>query len=471
MPPPVTGPAESRYEQAKLIKATALAAGAAAGLVVQFGAANTLFFYARSAQLEVSWAADQVAGVPASDLERSRAALREQDLRWTGTAPYAAYSGAAFRDPFADLAEEASGAEDRARAAARARAEAALEQLRDVSGPNDRAYYDGLVLLGRARNPGDYGRLAARWEAQVRRQQALRERLAASAGGLRDGLPADVVQALDRLQSLESAAGQAGISADPASEARAEGQLYLGSASAALVEGHAEIMARLSAAITTMEKRVNARQTALADLARIDGLLPRALRYGIGDGYATQVGDLKSAFAQARGDDEVATVADRAEALLDELDAAGRGRLPVKGIDCILGAPQKLIVIHLQTQQLVAYENGCPVLRTPVTTGRPALRTERGTFHIFLKARSWHMVSQWPPGSPFYYPPTWVYDAMEFIGDGTFIHNANWEPDTAYGPGSENGPYSSHGCVHVLDGPLAQLYDWAAIGTTVSVGD
>ena len=106
-----------------------------------------------------------------------------------------------------------------------------------------------------------------------------------------------------------------------------------------------------------------------------------------------------------------------------------------------------------------------------MTTGRPALPTGRGTFHIFYKSRSYHMVSPWPDGSPFHYPPTWVYNAMEFIGDGTFIHNADWQPDASYGPGSQNGPYASHGCVHVVDAPLAQLYDWAPIGTTVIVGD
>jgi lipoprotein-anchoring transpeptidase ErfK/SrfK len=81
------------------------------------------------------------------------------------------------------------------------------------------------------------------------------------------------------------------------------------------------------------------------------------------------------------------------------------------------------------------------------------------------------MVSPWPLGSPFYYPPTWVGDAMEFIGNGTFLHSADWEPDGAFGPDSDDGPYASHGCVHVLPGPLQQLYDWAAIGTTVVVGD
>ena len=81
------------------------------------------------------------------------------------------------------------------------------------------------------------------------------------------------------------------------------------------------------------------------------------------------------------------------------------------------------------------------------------------------------MISPWPQGNPFYYPPTWVGDAMEFIGDGTFLHSADWQPDSTYGPGSEYGPYASHGCVHVIPGPLQQLYDWASIGATVVVGD
>ena len=85
--------------------------------------------------------------------------------------------------------------------------------------------------------------------------------------------------------------------------------------------------------------------------------------------------------------------------------------------------------------------------------------------------KQYHMVSPWPKSSPFYYPPTWVSDAMEFVHDGTFIHGASWQPNGTYGPGSENGPYASHGCVHVMPGPLQQLYDWAPIGTTVQVTD
>src|SRR5262249_31982894 len=135
------------------------------------------------------------------------------------------------------------------------------------------------------------------------------------------------------------------------------------------------------------------------------------------------------------------------------------------------GGPPPPVLIHLATQQLVAYDNGCPFLTTLITTGRPALPTDRGTFHIFAKYPSYHMISPWPPGSPFWYHDAWVYNAMEFVSDGTFIHNASWQPADTYGPGSQYGPYASHGCVHVPDGPLARLYAWAQIGTTVTVID
>jgi lipoprotein-anchoring transpeptidase ErfK/SrfK len=454
-----------------LVKGAVLVALVAASLGAQIGAANTVFFYARSAQLEISWRVAEAAGVPASALEPSRTSLRELDRRWAGTLPYATVSAAAIRDPFTELEVQADAVGERSRAAARSRAEAALVRLRDVGGPNDTAYYDGLVQLGGARQPRDYERLAAAWKAQAERKEAVRDSLAASAGGLSEGLPADVVQGMARLRSLAAAADQAGVSSDPAWRVSAEGQLYLASPYPQLLDRHPAMVALLTSAITTLEKRVNARETARNAVETIPRLLPQALRYGIGDEYSEQAEQVRSSLAQARTDDDLVKVAEVADALTRDLEAARQGRLPVKGIPCLAEAPPKQITLHLKTQQLVAYENGCPVLRTPITTGRPALRTQRGTFHIFLKARSWHMVSQWPKESPFYYSPTWVYNAMEFIRDGTFIHNADWQPDSSYGPGSENGPYSSHGCVHVIDGPLAQLFDWAPIGTTVVVGD
>jgi lipoprotein-anchoring transpeptidase ErfK/SrfK len=163
-------------------------------------------------------------------------------------------------------------------------------------------------------------------------------------------------------------------------------------------------------------------------------------------------------------------VAVQAQALSNKLNSliAAAATAPNPG-GCLQNVPPKMIVVHLVTQQLIAYDHGCVYLRTPVTTGRPALPTGRGTFKIFYKSPRYLMHSPWPPGSPYWYPDAWVGAAMEFIGDGTFLHTADWEPTWAYGAGSEYGPYASHGCVHVMDGPAWNLYSWAPIGTTVVV--
>jgi lipoprotein-anchoring transpeptidase ErfK/SrfK len=453
------------------MKAAVMVLVVAAGLITQVGTANTAVFYLRSLQLEQSWRSAEAAGVPGTSLESPRAALRALDARWAGALPYATISGAALRDPFTEPEAQANRAHAAARSTARARALAALERLRAASGHFQQTYYEGLVALGRAREPVDFDRLSAGWQQDAASIEKARDQLAAASGGLSEDLPKDVVEGMAALKTLAESASRSGLSSDPAWQTSVDVQLYLAQAYPALLRGHAAMAEELKGALSVLGKRVSARATVESDLERVPKLLPRALRYGIGDEYATQADQLQKSFAQARGDADLVSAADTAETLVKDLDAANQGRLPLKGVDCMPNSPDKLITIHLKTQQIVAYEHGCPYLRTPVTTGRPALPTGRGTFHIFYKARTYHMVSPWPEGSPFHYPPTWVYNAMEFIGDGTFIHNADWQPDASYGPGSQNGAYASHGCVHVIDGPLAQLYDWAPIGTTVIVGD
>jgi L,D-transpeptidase catalytic domain len=56
-----------------------------------------------------------------------------------------------------------------------------------------------------------------------------------------------------------------------------------------------------------------------------------------------------------------------------------------------------------------------------------------------------------------------------FTSTGEGLHDAAWEPASAYGPGSPSGPFASHGCIHVPDAAIAFLYQWATIGTPVVV--
>lgn len=136
----------------------------------------------------------------------------------------------------------------------------------------------------------------------------------------------------------------------------------------------------------------------------------------------------------------------------------------------LLGAfPHQVIVVSHQAQELWAYQDGKVVKDTLVTTGRPQLPTDLGAMKVLSKSSPFVMRSPWPRSSPWWYPDTKVQMVLWFTITGEGLHDAYWEWDSAYGPGSEDGGFASHGCIHV---PLAAetfLYGWAAVGTPVIV--
>ena len=141
---------------------------------------------------------------------------------------------------------------------------------------------------------------------------------------------------------------------------------------------------------------------------------------------------------------------------------------PAVALACGAGAAH-LIDVDLSTQELVAEAGGQVVLSTPITSGMPGLRTPTGCFSIYRKLTNTVFTSPWPPGSQYYYSPMPVAYAMEFLGGGFFLHTDPNEPDSAFGPGSENGPDASHGCVHVPLDVMTQLFPWTPYGTVVHI--
>ncbi len=146
---------------------------------------------------------------------------------------------------------------------------------------------------------------------------------------------------------------------------------------------------------------------------------------------------------------------------------------PWKARDPFVYEPGRHIVVSLSKQELYAYNGHKLVMHTLVTTGNPALPTPTGHFTIFAKFHPFQFISPWPPGSPYYYAPSWTNYAMEFQNQGYFIHDAPWR--SVYGPGS-NGPGQpgtnyggSHGCVNVPFKPAKWLYYWAPMGTSVDI--
>jgi hypothetical protein len=193
-------------------------------------------------------------------------------------------------------------------------------------------------------------------------------------------------------------------------------------------------------------------------------------RYGLQHPAVVQLVGSRAVVRQARPG--IAIDVRRAERLVVRYLEANRStqlRLPARRTaPASTGPGAKAVVVRLEAQTLTAYLNGKPVLRTPVTTGRPALPTPVGSYRIEAAYSPFTFYSPWPPGSPYWYPPTPVTWAMPFY-DGDFLHNDPGEPANAFGKGSENGPYASHGCVHVPRAAMAFLFRWLPIGASVIV--
>ena len=135
----------------------------------------------------------------------------------------------------------------------------------------------------------------------------------------------------------------------------------------------------------------------------------------------------------------------------------------------------KEVVVSLSHQWLHAYQNGKEVYNTPVMTGRPALASPTGTYHVFIKLSPTTFYSPFPPGSPYWYAPTHINYALEWREGGYFLHDSYWH--SVYGPGTnmwhydpvDGWQFGSHGCVAMPITAASWLYQWAPIGTTVQI--
>ena len=135
--------------------------------------------------------------------------------------------------------------------------------------------------------------------------------------------------------------------------------------------------------------------------------------------------------------------------------------------------PDKALTISLKEQVIRAYSHGQQVFWSYVTTGRPGLETDPGSFKVYWKVSPWTMHSPWPKGSVYWYPDSPVRMVMWFNG-GAGIHDASWR--SRYGPGT-NGPHydptgedtGTHGCVNVPYTNMVWLWNWTPTGTPVIV--
>jgi len=120
----------------------------------------------------------------------------------------------------------------------------------------------------------------------------------------------------------------------------------------------------------------------------------------------------------------------------------------------------KYIDINTETQVMVTFENGKALDAYMISSGKRGLETPKGNYTIHNKTpRAWSK-------SYGLYMPYW----MALVSDGKFgIHELPEWPG-GYKEGANHlGTPVSHGCVRLGVGPAEIVYNWADIGTPVTV--
>ncbi len=122
----------------------------------------------------------------------------------------------------------------------------------------------------------------------------------------------------------------------------------------------------------------------------------------------------------------------------------------------------KYIDINLSTQHMDAYlKGGQRVGSWAITSGRDSLPTPLGSFLILRKAYDVCM-----PNPPSTQPLCGIHYVSYFTSSGDAIHEAWWR---SYFGGQDYHWDGSHGCVNAPYSVAEFIYNWAPIGTPVTI--
>jgi lipoprotein-anchoring transpeptidase ErfK/SrfK len=437
------------------------------------GADRRTAFDAQAATLQRAWTRDIAVGVPASSIAplRIRLAKQRPDGQWWAPVWWTT-NGQSLLNSLAQATDAAYAA---AMKVQRDRAELVLfdwqlevgQQQTYMSAAEAAAGQDWPAELSAATTPDRIAALATAWQEQLdtartdvlaAQQQAMLEADVARAGGpaalisqaaaavteaSQDNLdPGPVPNLLAQLQSEESAGD------DPT---QTSGLLY-------------SALYQLSQ-LFSLNDQLNGEMRPLmllADQAAAEGTPNSA-------NYLSQYQTLDQTFLADTTYDELSPLQSQAVSLQAAITTE------LANNQCgheVGGGSGKVIYVSISLEEAVFYDNGCAVNATPVTAGRPGFPTLTGSFNVFYKSSPFEFISPWPLGSPGYYLPTWVDYAMEYEVGGFFLHDAYWEDQNAFGPGSQyevEADNASHGCIHIPSTVMPWLYSWTPLGTPVIV--
>jgi|GEM_PF-293942 len=134
--------------------------------------------------------------------------------------------------------------------------------------------------------------------------------------------------------------------------------------------------------------------------------------------------------------------------------------------------PEKRIVVNIDTQYLVAYENGNVVFDWLISTGMSSAPTYPGVYQILSHVElatgsSFELCSADTCGTWDMYWFMGIYEVFPGLVNG--FHGAVVLPNGSYLGGGNVGRPFTYGCVMSEDGNAELLYNWAEEGTIVEI--
>ena len=430
-------------------------------------------FSVAAAELRAAWDRDQAEGVPASSLAPLRAELTSQQP----TDP--SWSLSWFKNDghglLARLGAETKSAWNAALDAQRTQAQTLIGQWTDfASQQSSWVTGDAVSSAGRwssqlssATTPAAISALLSSWQTFIAQQRTAV--LGAQQTKLTADLAAELQSAggpqtvLTTARHLVAVASSANLDAGNVAVLATQLSSQIAAKSVDAISTGGQLLTAVSAlqSLVNLNNQVNGQVHPLlysVDQAEAEGT-PNATSLAAQD--ATIAGQFRVARTAEQINAVAAAVTTLQGQIVTELSANQCGHAVGAG---------KVITMSLSLQEMIFYQDGCVAKATPVTTGRPQLRTPTGRFSIFYKKTPFTFISPWPPSSPFYYFPSPVSWVMEFAKGGYFIHDAPWEGSGSYGPGGEdNLSAASHGCVHTPTPVMQWAYSWTPIGTPVVI--
>ncbi|MBP9669357.1 MAG: L,D-transpeptidase family protein [Candidatus Pacebacteria bacterium] len=135
-------------------------------------------------------------------------------------------------------------------------------------------------------------------------------------------------------------------------------------------------------------------------------------------------------------------------------------------VEIPVGSPaqgNKSLIVDRSDQKMYAYDGDILYRTLDISTGLRVTPTPRGIFTIYKKTPSRYMQGPIAGISDQYYDLPGVPWNLYFTAEGAVVHGAYWH--------DKFGQPWSHGCVNLPPAEAQDIYQWADVGTQITVRD